>query len=36
MLSAMPPERALAPIGEQFLTSYLGTFGLCMYFDELL
>lgn len=34
--STMPPERALAPIGDQFLTSYLGTFGACMYFDEFL
>lgn len=34
--SVMPPERALAPIGDQFLTSYLGTQGPCMYFDSLL
>jgi glycosyltransferase involved in cell wall biosynthesis len=34
--SAMPPERALAPIGDQFLTSYLGTQGACMYFYGLL
>jgi hypothetical protein len=34
--STMPPERALAPIGDQFLTSYLGTFGPCMYFEGFL
>ncbi len=32
----MPPERALAPIGDQFLTSYLGTFGPGMYFESLM
>lgn len=32
----MPPERALAPIGDQFLTSYLGVLGPCMYFETLL
>lgn len=30
--SALPPERSLSPIGDQFLTSYLGTQGRCMYF----
>ena len=30
--SVMPPERNLSPIGDQFLTSYLGTQGMCMYF----
>jgi hypothetical protein len=34
--SAMPPERALSPLGDQFLTSYLGTLGPCMMFDSLL
>jgi hypothetical protein len=34
--SALPPERALAPIGDQFLTSYLGTQGRCMYFEGML
>ena len=34
--SALPPERALAPIGDQFLTSYLGTQGRCMYFESML
>lgn len=34
--STLPPERALAPIGDQFLTSYLGTFGRCMYFENML
>jgi hypothetical protein len=33
---SMPPERALAPIGDQFLTSYLGTFGPGMYFESLM
>lgn len=31
--TTMPPQRALAPLGDQFLTSYLGVFGACMYFD---
>jgi hypothetical protein len=31
--SALPPERALAAFGDQFLTSYLGTLGRCAYFD---
>ena len=34
--SALPPERALAPIGDQFLTSFLGTQGRCMYFEGML
>lgn len=34
--TALPPERALAPIGDQFLTSYLGTQGRCMYFEGML
>ncbi len=34
--STLPPERALSPIGDQFVTSYLGTFGPCMYFENLL
>jgi len=34
--SVLPPERALSPIGDQFVTSYLGTFGPCMYFENLL
>lgn len=33
--SALPPERALAAFGDQFLTSYLGTLGRCAYFDSL-
>lgn len=33
--SALPPERALAAFGDQFLTSYLGTMGRCAYFDSL-
>lgn len=33
---SMPPERALAPIGDQFLTAYLGTFGPGMYFESLM
>lgn len=31
--SALPPERALAAFGDQFLTSYLGTMGRCIYFN---
>lgn len=31
--SSLPPERALAAFGDQFLTSYLGTLGRCAYFD---
>jgi glycosyltransferase involved in cell wall biosynthesis len=31
--SALPPERALAAFGDQFLTSYLGTWGRGMYFE---
>jgi glycosyltransferase involved in cell wall biosynthesis len=34
--SALPPERALAAFGDQFLTSYLGTLGRCAYFETLL
>ena len=34
--STLPPERDLSPIGDQFVTSYLGTFGPCMYFENLL
>ena len=34
--TALPPERALSPIGDQFVTSYLGTKGRCMYFESLL
>ena len=33
--SVLPPERGLAAIGDQFLTSYLGTQGRCMYFETL-
>jgi hypothetical protein len=33
---ALPPERALAPIGDQFLTSFLGTLGPCGYFEDFL
>ncbi|MCU0647903.1 MAG: glycosyltransferase family 2 protein [Gemmatimonadaceae bacterium] len=32
----LPPERALSPIGDQFLTSFLGTFGPCCYFEGFL
>ena len=31
--SALPPERALAAFGDQFLVSYLGTFGRGAYLD---
>jgi Glycosyl transferase family 2 len=34
--SVLPPERGLAAIGDQFLTSYLGTQGRCMYFETVL
>ncbi|WP_374562140.1 glycosyltransferase family 2 protein [Ideonella sp.] len=34
--SALPPERALAAFGDQFLTSYLGTMGRCIYFNTML
>ncbi|HEV8691847.1 MAG TPA: glycosyltransferase [Ideonella sp.] len=34
--SALPPERAFAAFGDQFLTSYLGTMGRCAYFDTFL
>lgn len=34
--TAMPPERDQAAIGDQFLTSYLGTKGRCMYFATML
>lgn len=33
--TALPPERALAAFGDQFLTSYLGTMGRCMYFNTM-
>lgn len=32
--SAMPPERSQAAIGDQFLTSYLGTLGRCIVFES--
>jgi hypothetical protein len=32
--SAMPPERSQAAIGDQFLTSYLGTLGRCVVFES--
>lgn len=31
----LPPERDLAAIGDQFLTSYLGTQGRCAYFETM-
>jgi glycosyltransferase involved in cell wall biosynthesis len=34
--SVLPPERAAAPIGDQFLTSYLGTQGKGIYFESFL
>lgn len=34
--SALPPERALAAFGDQFLTSYLGTLGRCAYLETLM
>ena len=34
--SAFPPERAGAPVTDQFLTSYLGTFGRGAYFETFL
>ncbi len=34
--SALPPERALAAFGDQFLTSFLGTQGPCAYFNSLI
>lgn len=33
--TTLPPERALAAFGDQFLTSYLGTKGRCAYFETL-
>ncbi|MEK8034666.1 glycosyltransferase [Ideonella sp. DXS29W] len=33
--SVLPPERSLAAFGDQFLTSYLGTWGRGMYFETL-
>ena len=33
--NAMPPERNLSPIGDQFLTSWLGTQGKCIYFASM-
>ena len=32
--STLPPERDFAPIGDQFLTSYLGTFGKGIYYES--
>lgn len=34
--STLPAERALSPIGDQFMTSYLGTQGRAMYFVNLM
>jgi glycosyltransferase involved in cell wall biosynthesis len=34
--SVLPPERAQAAFGDQFLTSYLGTMGRCIYFNTML
>jgi hypothetical protein len=34
--SVLPPERDQAAIGDQFLTSYLGTLGPCAYLETLL
>jgi len=33
--TTLPPERALAAFGDQFLVSYLGTMGRCAYFETL-
>lgn len=33
--STLPPERAMAAFGDQFLVSYLGTLGRCAYFETL-
>lgn len=33
--TVLPPERALAAFGDQFLVSYLGTMGRCAYFETL-
>lgn len=33
--STLPPERAMAAFGDQFLTSYLGTLGRGMYFETM-
>jgi len=33
--SVLPPERDFAAFGDQFLTSYLGTFGRCAYFETM-
>ena len=33
--TALPPERDFAAFGDQFLTSYLGTFGRCAYLETL-
>ena len=35
VFSEMPPERDFAAFGDQFLTSYLGTFGRCAYLETL-
>lgn len=34
--TTLPPERDLAGIGDQFLTSFLGTQGRCVYFETML
>jgi hypothetical protein len=34
--SVLPPERDAAAFGDQFLTSYLGTFGRCVYLETLM
>jgi glycosyltransferase involved in cell wall biosynthesis len=34
LFTTFPPERYLASLGDQFLTSYLGTFGSCAYLDS--
>ena len=33
---ALPPERDLAAVGDQFLTSFLGTQGRCLYLETLI
>lgn len=33
--SALPPERAFAAFGDQFLVSWLGTFGRCAYLETM-
>lgn len=32
----IPPERALAAVGDQFFTAFIGTFGAGMYFEDLI